>query len=53
MLSKELSRILPTVGIGVAPCALLKTIKAGSPWCAALNGLFLGYCMAVVLYRMK
>lgn len=53
MSSKGLARILPVVGIGVASCALLKTIEAGWPWCAAFNGLFLGYCAAVVLSRMR
>lgn len=53
MPSKELSKILSVVGVGVASCALLKTLEAGWPWCAAFNGLFLGYCVAVVLYRMK
>lgn len=53
MFLKELSKVLPTVGIGVASCALLKTIEAGWTWCAAFNGLFLGYCIAVVLYKMR
>ena len=53
MLSKELNKILPVVGIGVASCALMKTIEAGYAWSAAFNALFLLYSAAVAMSRMK
>jgi hypothetical protein len=52
-MARELNRLLPLAGIGVASCALMKTMEAGWPWSAALNGLFLGYCVAVAMSRMK
>lgn len=53
MLSKELNKILPVAGVGVASCALMKTIEAGWPWSAAFNALFLLYSAAVAFSRMK
>jgi len=50
---RELNRLLPLMGIGAASCALMKTMEAGWPWSAVLNGLFLVYCFAVALSRMK
>ena len=50
---QELNRLLPLMGIGAASCALMKTIEVGWPWSAAFNGLFLGYCVAIALSRMK
>ena len=53
MLSKHLNRILPVAGVGVASCALMKTIEAGHAWSAAFNALFLLYSVAVAFSRMK
>ena len=50
---RELNRLLPLMGIGVVSCALMKTIEVGSLCCAALNALFLVYCVAVAMSRMK
>ena len=50
---QELNRLLPLMGIGVASCALMKTMEAGWPWSAAFNGLFLGYCVALARSMMK
>jgi len=53
MLLKHLNRILPVVGVGVASCALMKTIEVGHAWSAAFNALFLLYSAAVTFSRMK
>lgn len=53
MLSKELNKILPVIGVGVASCALMKTIEAGHAWGVALNALFLVYSTAITMSRMK
>ena len=50
---RELNRLLPLTGIGATSCALMKTIEVGSLWGAALNALFLVYCVAVTMSRMK
>lgn len=52
-MARELNRLLPLAGIGVTSCALMKTAEAGWHWSAALNALFLVYCVAVALSRMK
>lgn len=53
MLSKELNKILPLIGVGVASCALMKTIEVGHAWSAAFNALFLVYSAAIAMSRMK
>lgn len=53
MLSKHLNRILPVAGVGVASCALMKTIEAGHAWSAAFNALFLVYSAAIAMSRMR
>ena len=53
MLSKHLNRILPVIGVGVASCALMKTIEVGHAWSAAFNALFLMYSAAVAFSRMR
>ena len=47
------NKLLPIATVGVASCALMKTIEAGQAWRASLLGLFLLYSVAVTLSRMK
>lgn len=53
MLSKELNKIWPIIGVSATSCALMKTIEMGHAWSAAFNVLFLVYCAAVAMSRMK
>ena len=50
---RELNKLLPLIGIGAASCALMMTIETSEPLSAAINVLFLGYCVAVAMSRMK
>ena len=50
---RELNRLLPLVGIGIASCAFMKALEANWHGAAAFNGLFLGYYAALAISRMK